>query len=62
MPLGETIVAQGAPQGESAIAAMRLSGPLVSQLFKEIFEIENVVWRKAYYRSYKSIKIETNQK
>lgn len=56
MPLGETIVAQGTPQGESAIAAIRLSGPLVPQLFKEIFGIENVVWRKAYYRSYKSIK------
>lgn len=52
MPLGETIVAQGTPQGQSAIAAIRVSGPLVRELINDIFSLSNITWRKSIFRPY----------
>ena len=55
MPLGETIVAQGTPQGQSAIAAIRVSGPLVSELVKNIFSVEEINGVDPYLNLYISL-------
>ncbi|WP_309397322.1 tRNA uridine-5-carboxymethylaminomethyl(34) synthesis GTPase MnmE [Cerasicoccus maritimus] len=56
MPLGETIVAPATPYGESALAVVRVSGPLCPQLAADCLGSELVQNpRLAHLRDYKSL-------
>lgn len=56
MPFGETIVALGTPVGESAIAMIRLSGPLCESIAKEAFSRASALRsRYAHFGKYKAL-------
>tara|TARA_B100000965_G_scaffold405690_1_gene440749 strand:+ start:4396 stop:5751 length:1356 start_codon:yes stop_codon:yes gene_type:complete len=55
MPLGETIVALSTPQGESAIAMIRLSGPLSPSIAEQCFNKQACTPRQATLGTYTAL-------
>lgn len=55
MPFDETIVALATPAGESAIAMVRLGGPLCQNLVIEIFNSSDITPRKATYAKFRDV-------
>ena len=53
MPFDETILALATPAGESAIAMVRLSGPLCKSLVSEVFNSSGIIPRKAIYAQFR---------
>ena len=53
MPFDETILALATPAGESAIAMVRLSGPLCKNLVSEVFNSSSIFLRKATYAKFR---------
>ena len=54
MPTHDTIVALATPSGKSAIAIVRLSGPLCAQLTEDIFDNSKIIPRRASFANYKT--------
>ena len=48
----DTIIAQATPSGESALAVLRLSGPLCSEILKSSCGVKNIVPRRANLADY----------
>jgi len=57
--MGDTIVAQATPSGESALALIRLSGELCLKIIKESCGLPYPTPRNAYYKKYKSVSNDT---
>ena len=51
----ETIVAQATPQGESALALIRISGDLSDKIIKEACNLDSPTPRNAYCKNYSLI-------
>ena len=57
--MGDTIVAQATPSGESALALIRLSGELCLKIIKESCGLPYPTPRHAYYKKYISVNNDT---
>ena len=57
--MGDTIVAQATPSGESALALIRLSGELCLKIIKESCGLPYPTPRNAYYKKYISVNNDT---
>ena len=57
--MGDTIVAQATPSGESALALIRLSGELCLKIIKESCGLPYPTPRNAYYKKYISVSNDT---
>ena len=57
--MGDTIVAQATPSGESALALIRLSGELCLKIIKESCGLPYPTPRNAYYKKYTSVSNDT---
>ena len=55
MPFDDTILALATPAGESAIAMVRLSGPLCKNLVSEVFNTHDINPRKATFSDFRDI-------